>query len=339
MGREISIFSDYKQGENSLTNYCGLLMKLLYEDSPRRFEDLIAALVSNDSALSVGPRFAQQTKMVASVPDLSITQKSFSILFETKNTDWFYKSQIESHLKGFPDNVDYKVLFLLSNFDEDDLDSRFSESINKAKKHDVVLQPISFEDFVGALEAVCTSDHLITLLEEFKVYLDRSNRLPKWKYLLDVVNCAGTKDEIRENVYMCPDTGGAYSHRKAKYFGAYAAKKVYKIFEIKAVVVIGIINSDDNKVVWRKPEISKESEDSLIVEAKNQVLRFRAKEHGNNGIQVFLLENGAETKFIKDTSGGMMQSKKYFWDIAKDCNTSLELAKKLNNKNWGDFNR
>ena len=33
----------------------------------------------------------------------------------------------------------------------------------------------------------------------------------------------------------------------------------------------------------------------------------------------------------------MLQSKKYFWDIAIDCKNSQELAEKLRDKNWSDF--
>src|SRR5690554_8184097 len=74
MGREISLFADYHKKENSLTNYCGLLMKMLYEDSPRKFEELLATLLKTDTNIIVGPTFTQQTKTVKSIPDLAITR-------------------------------------------------------------------------------------------------------------------------------------------------------------------------------------------------------------------------------------------------------------------------
>ena len=173
------------------------------------------------------------------------------------------------------------------------------------------------------------------LLDEFKLYLDRNGRLPKWKYLLDVVSCSGTLDEIEQGVYMCPDTGGAYSHRRAKYFGPYASKKVSDIFEISAIVAIEK-NLGDAKIKWNN---SKRKDQVLIelAKAKLKNWEWRIEENKSFPLQVFLLDNRQKTNFIKETSGGMLQSKKYFWDIALDCKNSHELAEKLRNRNWGDF--
>jgi hypothetical protein len=335
MGRDISLFADYHQKENSLTNYCGLLMKMLYEDSPRKFEELLATLLKTDKNIIVGPTFTQQTKKEKSIPDLAITQKSFSIFFETKTTDWFYEDQINRHIAGFNQTADDKILFLLSNFENDNLEEQFQTEISKAKKNKIILQPLSFEDFVGSLEQVCNTEYLKNLLDEFKIYLDRNEWLPKWKYLLDVVSCSGTLDEIKQGVYMCPDTGGAYSHRRAKYFGPYSSKKVAEIFEIKAIIVIEK-NLGEAKVKWKNESIK---EDSLIEQAKIklQTWEWRVDENKSVPLQVFLLSNRAETNFLKETSGGMLQSKKYFWDIAIDCKNSKELADKLRDKNWGNF--
>lgn len=335
MGREISIFTDYHQKENSLTNYCGLLMKLIYEDSPRRFEELLTTLIKTDTNVIVGPTFTQQTKKIESIPDLAITQKSFSVFFETKTTDWFYEDQIIRHIAGFNQSADDKILFLLSNFENDNLDEQFKKEIAKAKKSKIILQPLTFEDFVGSLDQVCTSEYLKNLLEEFKIYLDRNERLSKWKYLLDVVSCSGTLNEINQNVYMCPDTGGAYSHRRAKYFGAYASKEVADIFEIKAIVVIEKGQSEA-KIKWRNVSTK---DDILLKEAitKLKTWQWRIDENKSVPLQVFLLDKREKTKFIKETSGGMYQSKKYFWDIAIDCKDSKELADKLIGRSWGEF--
>ncbi len=335
MGREISLFADYHQKENSLTNYCGLLMKMLYEDSPRKFEELLATLLKTDTNIIVGPTFTQQTKTVKSIPDLAITQKSFSVFFETKTTDWFYEDQISRHIAGFNQTADDKILFLLSNFENDNLEEQFAKEINEAKKHKIILQPLTFEDFVGSLEQVCNSEYLKNLLDEFKLYLDRNGRLPKWKYLLDVVNCSGTLEEIEQGVYMCPDTGGAYSHRRAKYFGPYSSKKVADIFEINAIVVIEK-NLGEAKIKWKNKNIKDET---LIEQAKQKLQnwQWRIDENKSVPLQVFLLDNRQETNFVKETSGGMLQSKKYFWDIATDCENSHELAEKLRDKNWGDY--
>ena len=335
MSREISLFSDYHQRENSVTNYCGLVMKLIYEEDPSRFEELLATLIPNNIVISVGPNFTQQTKKLKSIPDLAITQKSFSIFFENKLSDWFYSDQIERHIGGFSKSIETKILFLLSNFETDNLKSKYSEEIEKAKLKGITLQPISYEDFIGSLENVATSEYLDRILEEFKIYLDRNNLLPKWKFLLDVVNCSSTIHEVDDFSYMCPDKGGAYSHRRAKYFGPYSNKRVSKIFEIDAVVSIDR-NLGDGVIKWKNKEIENRE---LIELAKTKIKKweYRVVENEEAKLQVFLLSGGEETNFYKETSGGMFQSKKYFWDIAKSSKDSKDLAIYLQDKKWGDF--
>jgi hypothetical protein len=157
-----------------------------------------------------------------------------------------------------------------------------------------------------------------------------------WIYLLDVVNCGKSFDRVcRMNAYTCPDTGSAYSHHRAKYFGAYAEKKVGMIFEVKAVVEIWR-NENGVKIKWNNSEIEKPV---LIEEAKRVIrsLPHLSEEIKKHGIQVFLLENGVKTNFIKPTAGGMFGSKIYFEKIAKGCANSEELATKLNNKTWEQF--
>ncbi len=332
MSREISIFSDYHQRENSLTNYCGLMMKTIYENSPKNFEEILTTILPNEINLIVGTRFQQQTKQRKSIPDLAITQRSFSIFFETKLSDWFYEEQIRRHITSFDNKSEIKILILLSNFEDQNIEIRFHEAIQSAKSENIIIQPLSFEDFVGALEGACNTLDLQNLLDEFKTYLERNDLLPKWKYLLDVVNCTGTYEEIDENVYMCPDTGGAYSHRRAKYFGPYLNKSINQIFEIKALVVIEKEISD-GRIKWKNVNVEDEI---LIIEAKNMIRKWdwRVEENKTVDLQVFLLEKPFETSFFKISSGGMQQSKRYFWDIAIDCKNSQELAAKLKNEKW-----
>lgn len=334
MGREISLFADYHQKENSLSNYCGLLMKMLYEDSPNKFQELLTTLLKTDIDIIVGPTFRQQEEAKDSVPDLLITQKSFSIFFEVKKYDWFHKVQIDSHVNSLESTAEMKILFLLSNFDNDNLEVQFQEAIINAHRKNIILKPLSFEDFVNSIEQVCTTDYLKNTLEDFKIYVDRNGLLPKWKHLLEVVSCSRTLTEIKAGVYMCPDAGGAYSHRRAKYFGAYAAKRVSVVFEIRAVVVVDK-NLGEAEVKW----INDESIEESVIEQAKQRIRLqshRIEENKLLALQVFLLENPQETNFIKGSSGGMLQSKKYFWDIALDCKNSKDLADKLYDRKWSD---
>ncbi|AEI50621.1 hypothetical protein [Runella slithyformis] len=337
MSKPISLFADYHQPENILTNHCGLVMKLLYEESPKRFQEFLVTIAGSGTDLVVGPVFNQQSKGKNSIPDLTIVQNSFSVFFEVKRTNWFYDEQLINHIKGFNKSIQTKILFLLCNFEEDNISEQVKESVQKAKEDGVVLQPLSLENFVDALENSYQNTSLSYLVEEFREFLDRNNYLPKWKYLLDVVSSSGTLHEVNDGVYMCPNSGGAYTHQRAKYFGAYSDKAVRTIHEIRAVLVVekGLKSVS---ISWNN---SGESEELLKLETLNKINQWsnRIEEINAYDLQVFLLSEGFETYFYKQTSGGMLQSKKYFREIAAvlKADTAQELAQKLNNHNWGEF--
>lgn len=334
MGKEISLFNDYHTKENILTNHCGVILKLLYEENPKSFEEVISTLTSQDFVIN--PSFQQQVKKSSSIPDIVIEQKSFSIYFETKTFDWFYKDQIDRHLAGFNKKNDYNILFLLANFEIDDLEERFKAQISKAKKeYNITLSPISFEQLIGVLENVESSEEFQSFLIEFRDFLDRNNYLPTWKYLLDVVNCSSTIHEVHNNdVYMCPDTGGMYKHQRAFFFGGYKNKNVKYIHEIKALVVIEK-GGEEAFIKWKNVD---EDDNELIKEAKNKIYiyDYRISEINERNLQVFLLQNKHKTNFRKSSPGGLYGSKKYFRDIGRKYNaySSKDLAKHLKNVTW-----
>ena len=86
MGKEISLFNDYHTKENILSNHCGVILKLLYEENPKSFEEVISTLTSQD--FIINPSFEQQVRKASSIPDIVIEQKSFSIYFENKTTEY-----------------------------------------------------------------------------------------------------------------------------------------------------------------------------------------------------------------------------------------------------------
>lgn len=335
MRNNISLFNDYHVKENILSNHCGVILKLLYEENPRSFEEVIATLSGQDFMIS--PAFKQQIKRKESVPDIVIEQKSFTIFFETKRFDWFYENQIDRHLKGFNKGTDFNILFLLSNFEEDNPEDHFEATIRNAQEnYQITLCPISFEKFLGVIENVEASLGFKKYVEEFGDFLDRNNYLPSWKYYLNIVNCAGTIHEIHKyNVYMCPNTGGKYRHRRAMFFGGYKSKNVRFIHEIKALVVIergGLAG----RVAWKNDILEEDKE--LIQEAKSRIELFdyRKREILERDIQVFLLQNPHEVNYRKSSDGGLYSSKKYINHVVKEskAENSTQLANFLKNKSW-----
>jgi hypothetical protein len=107
-------------------------MKVLYEENPKSFEEVLISLLPSRTELLIGPSFSQQTKQKDRVPDLAIIQRSLSVFFETKLTNWFYEEQTSGHIAGFNLRAQDKILFLLSNFEADEPETGFAEQIEKA---------------------------------------------------------------------------------------------------------------------------------------------------------------------------------------------------------------
>lgn len=339
MGRTISLFADYHGSENSVTNFCGLMLKLIYQESPRLLFQLLDILFEGEAEVPfVGPTFEQQNgkkkKRSHSIPDLEIKQESFQILVETKLTDWFHEDQLENHIAGFSDRVDSKILILLCNFEDKNCNQTRQDFKERMKKeNNISVVEVTFEDLLKGLTEVCITPQLHEYLTEFEDYLDRNALLPSWKYRLDVVNCCVTKNEIlQDRVYMCPNRGGQYRHERARYFGTYWNKNVEFLYHIDAIVVCDV-NFQCYELKWKND--IKDADNELFKRAEAFIRKYRIDEIKQNGIQVFLLSNKKEVNFRKDTKGGLFGSKKYFViNEAKDIDSC---AKLIRDKKWSDF--
>ena len=118
MSRPVSLFSGYSQRENRTTNYCLLLLKMLYEENPKFLAEVMSTLVGEDLGGRIGVNFRQQERKDLSVPDGLILQPAFTIYIETKNWDWFYHAQLEKHLAALnEESPGLKVLIALANFE------------------------------------------------------------------------------------------------------------------------------------------------------------------------------------------------------------------------------
>jgi hypothetical protein len=332
VGKPISLFSGYSQRENRTTNYCLLVLKLLYEENPRFLAEAFGALLGEDIADLVGVTFRQQEKKTRSVPDGLIVQKPITIYIETKNFDWFYNEQLENHLTGLEqDSAGLKVLIALGPF-EGNNNSRFTriQALCKDKyRGEILFAALTFEDFIMALQLPHLPKSLADTVSELRAYFDEEGLLPSWSNWLDVVNCAGIPEDILEtNAYMCPATGGAYSHSRCAFFGMYRNKCVERIADILAVV--DVESAVSAAIKWKN---SPDDDSTLKKKAIEIVLQRRPDDLPT---RIFLLGELFETEFIKDSPGGMMGSKQYFNVGRLGAKTAQEVACALRGKVWSD---
>lgn len=326
------MFPTYGQKENRTTNYCLLMLKLLYEENPKYLQQVVSTLVNEEISDHLGVKFLQQQKKDKGIIDGLIIQRPIAVYIETKNFDWFYTSQLLNHLSDLSKEPGHKVLMALSNFEHSDF-AKFEEVKEECKKQSgepITFVAASFEDFLLAIEGIDMSKNLRDMVEDFKDYLNQESLLPSWKDWLDVVNCAGYPEDLLEHqTYICPATGGAYNHNRCKFFGMYRNKKVEKIALIKAVVDI----ESEEKILVKWSNIEGDKDEIAEEALKKAIALMRA----DFPIRVFLLDQLHDTEFIKDTPGGMMGSKQYFNVRKLNVTTAQEVAEKLKDKKWSEF--
>lgn len=175
-----------------------------------------------------------------------------------------------------------------------------------------------------------------SLLAKTRNHLDKGDQLVNWTNLLDVVNSGKLYEEIENGVYICPNISGAYNHKRAKFLGAYKNKTVSMIAEIRAIIVVHK-DGETAEIKWKNTE---ESENSLLKEAMEKLFQSpypaRIQEAHDRDLQVFLLGKQELTDFRKETKGGMLGSKQYFY-LPTEVTNAKEAALYLSGKNWNDL--
>ncbi len=341
---EVGFFPKYEQKENRVTNYTLLLFKQIYNESPSLFQEFIENLLADECKnINVGVKFTQQEgyscKKGKSIIDGVIRQMPFAIFIETKNRDWFHENQLERHINNLKQQQGQKIFLALANFDGLAEEQELFENLKRNYSDEtLIIKNLEFENLKIALDIVSqniNSEILLTMINEYEHFLSDSDLLPTWKYRLDVVNCAKSKQDVLERkLYICPEAYGQYKHARAKYFGIYENKNVNYIAEIKAVCTSDY--DEETKrynigVTWFDRDNYEESEILKEAEKKSKLYCW------DEPLQMFLLNNFKENiNFKKDSAGGMFVSKIYF-NFDSNIKNIEDLTQTIQNQNWSKF--
>jgi hypothetical protein len=337
MSKPISLFSGYVQRENRVTNYCLLILKMIYEENPKYLDEALVSLIGEQLSIQVGVTFRQQERRQRSIPDGLIVQQAFTIYIETKNEAWFDDQQLENHLSALnAEGPARKVLLALGNFEGDQLTrfNRIQEICRTTYQGTISFRGATFDDFLSSLEIAGLSKTLTDAITDFRSFLNEQSLLPSWRSFLDVINCAGYPDEVTVGgVYMCPAQSGSYEHSRARYFGMYRNKQVERVAEIEAVIDVDLAAVDPTSLKWNNLGTNI---NTFTHRAIAKVQEWRPNE---GPTRIFLLGPLFPTSFLKDSRGGMRGSKQYF-DIANlDVTDASQLATALHNRRWSEFPR
>lgn len=328
---DISLFGKYSGLENAVSNYVGVLMRMLHETSPAAFGELWRSYIGLDPM--VGPRFATQVKHGGRIPDLLITQAPLSIHFETKLGDSFDTAQLEGHIDALATMSGMRVLVALGQQEALAFERSHQALLTRASSRGVHLLSLTFDLLLEGLSSARAPQAYLDVVAEFGRYLDEQDLLPRWPTQLTVVNCATTMEEFAGGSYMCPNTGGPYSHRRSRFFGAYGNLTVALLAEVRGRVVL-YANGSEPTVDW----IADGETRGSLIERAREILSIsspaRKEEFTLSDLQVFVLGPRSSTDFRKGTPGGAHWSKKYFRNIANVGESAQGLATRLRGVNW-----
>lgn len=338
MSGEISLFSGYSQKENLVTNYTGLLFKLIYEENPELFEEFIKNIFPN---INIGPKFSQQHGGKNSVFDLLINQDPFAIVIETKLTDWFYDNQLTRHLEGMKERYPHEnvCLLLLSNFSYDEqikYDERFPEANKIAELNKIEIRQISFEDLGKLLNNLKLTPMLERFVREYQEFLEQKNLVSTWKKIMKAVPVGDTIELNKKyGIYYNPK----YSYSSFQYLGLYNNKAVREIGKI-----IKIVDRDFSEGKLKYTVIYPGQNNSLLESERNKISDMveEAKNIGHDiedGHRFYMVEKFETTDFTKYSIGGLQGHKNFNLEQILNMDikelTTLQIAELLKEvKDW-----
>lgn len=333
---EIHYFQRYHEKENVATANTMLLLSRFYHYSQRLFFEFLSSFeVYDDFQPEI--IFRNQPKGKGSIPDASITQKSFKIVVETKIPGKGYDlDQLKNHLNSFS-NEEYQMLLtiardkmpqeLLNDFNTYAL--KYNGDNNARIKH----INTTFEEIAKLIkENLDDRDYeMEKIVSDYESYLNNdglTQDYDSWKYLRMQLSGETFDFNVKNNVYFDKAERGFRPH---DYLGLYKNKSVRAIGRIIAKVTA---EANGTEILYHK-------ETGDLNDDRKKVIKKAIEEFdlGLDKYRFFFVDKFFETDFQKDTPGGSMGTKIFDLSeelgIEKDKLPKVEdIATRLNGKKW-----
>lgn len=332
----IHYFQRYHSKENVDTSNTMLMLSRLYSYSPDKFYAFLKDLIlPNDSEPELS--FVLQEKSRDSVPDATLTQKSFKIAVETKLYNQFDVNQLKNHLQTFG-SEEYKVLLTLDPRPMKDETKKQFEAVldeyNQSATVPVFHKNLTFEELIEGLKSVIDERdyELVAVLDDFEQYCFSGHLIPEDDKWMRVMTAGTTfRDNMELNLYYDGADRGFSNHA---YIGLYTQKSVRGIGKIYKVVVGSVA---DGKLITNV-----EDGEPITDEEKARIMEaiHRAKAYGYDlslSHRYFMVDRFYETDFRKATPNPIQRSK--FFDLkdllrCKKLPPIEEIAQRLMPLSW-----
>lgn len=323
---KVHYFQRYHGKENVATANTMLLLSRLYAYSPDKFYRVLEDLRdSNQGTEELQVQFILQEKSEKSVPDATITQKSFKIVVETKyhTNGKFQLDQLENHFTAFG-NEELKILLALATERIRDDQKKKVEDAIREKKLNIVFISRTFEEVADAIRGVLTERdyEMNDILADFEDYCYKDKLISdSWKRMKVELAGQSIKKNMEWGFYFQAAGRSSLSY---DYLGLYSNKAVRAIGKIRMVVRE---RRDKNGEL----EVLRGNMQELTDDIKGRIgdaMKFAESKgwEDRDGRDYLVVEKFYDTEYTKESKGAPMGAK--IFDLVKTLGLKDVTSKK-----------
>ena len=304
----VTRFPHYHQAENVVTNHVMVMLRMLYNVSPKLLEALLQALCANE--VTVGPRFSQQIAGAHSVPDGLILQEPFAVFVETKLGSAINADQLQRHCRTIVDRLPgRKGSFLISLTSGQSGQEIPEEVVKMARENGVTVVPATFGELVNQVAQIAelpVADLVLQeTLQEFTDFIFAQGLVPREEQFM-VAALTGTswRENVAHGVYYEPIDRNA-KWRQAAFLGLYHDRQVSHVGRI--VIAVGVVRDGAGEMVFDTPELGNLDEarrQAILDVIKAAHAYYPDLEDGKH--RYYVVDAFTPTDFRKTSPGGMM---------------------------------
>lgn len=331
---EVTRFPHYHQAENVVTNHVMVMLRMLYNASPKLLEGLLQALCADE--VTIGPRFSQQVAGARSVPDGLILQEPLAIFVETKLGSSLDLGQLKRHCETIAKRLPSRTGSFLIALASGPSGLAMPEEVTAvARERGIQIVRASFGELVEQITALpVTNLALREVIQEFTDFVYALGLVPREdQFLVAMLTGTSWQENLRYGVYYEP-ADRRPKWQRAAFLGLYHDRQVSHVGRI--VTSVQAIEHSPGQLIFDDPE------KGILSERQRQVVRevvdaaqvyyaaFQTDKH-----RYYIVDKFDPTDFRKATPGGMMGYR--YFDIEAIAGIrlppsaqGLEAAKALN---------
>lgn len=302
---EVTRFPHYHQAENVVTNHVMVMLRTLYNVSPKLLEALLRALCADE--VTVGPRFSQQVAGAHSVPDGLILQEPLAVFVETKLGSTINADQLQRHCRTIVDRLPGRTgSFLISLTSGQAKQTLPGEVAAMARENGITVVPATFGELVTQVAELPVTDlALREVLQEFADFIFAQGLVPRQEqFMVAMLTGTSWQDNLAHGVYYEP-VDRSPKWRRAAFLGLYHDKQVSHIGRI--VVAVAAVQDNLGVITFDEPETG------TLDDVRRQAIRdvIEAAQAYYPGLEgsrhrYYVVDAFTPTDFRKVSPGGMM---------------------------------